>query len=94
MDFGFSAGIAALVNLVGVPPNLKVVSLFNLGSSLAVSFSSGSFRVDCGRMDLFSSAFFSACSAFAALAAAAAAANLWCSGLIAASAVAGLGVTA
>jgi hypothetical protein len=47
IDFGFSAaGIAALVNLVGVPPNLKVVSLFSLGSSLSVSFSSGSFRVD------------------------------------------------
>ena len=75
MDFGFSgAGIFALVNLVGVPPNLKVVSLFNLGSSSSVSFSSGSFRVDCGMMDLFSSTFFSS-SAFAALAAAAAAAT-------------------
>ena len=73
MDFGFSgAGASAFVNFVGVLPNLKVVSLLSLGSSSSeVSFSSGSFRVDIGLIDLFSSSF-SASAALAATFAAAA----------------------
>ena len=60
-------GASALVNFVGVPPNLKVVSLFDLvSSSFFISFS-GSFRVDWEIIDLGASSF---CSS-AALAAAA-----------------------
>ena len=86
MDFGFSgAGVSTLVNFVGVPPNLKVVSLLSLGSSSSVSFSSGSLRVDRGLIDLFSS--FSASAALAATLAAAAAASFVCAaGLIGVSA--------
>ena len=59
---------SAVVNFVGVPPNLNVVSELSLGSSAFVSVS-GSFREDWGMIDLFSSSFSSA-AAFAAAAAA------------------------
>ena len=87
IDFGFSgAGASTLVNFVGVPPNLNVVSLLSLGSSSSESFdSSGSFSVERGLIDLFSS--FSASAALAAtLAAAAAASFVWAAGLIGVSA--------
>ena len=87
MDFCFSgAGVSVFVNFAGAPPNLKVVSLLSLGSSSSeVSFSSGSFRVDKGLMDLFSS--FSASAALAATFAAAACASLVWAGLMGVSAV-------
>ena len=57
---------SAVVNFVGVPPNLNVVSELSLGSPGFVSVS-GSFREDWGMIDLFSSSFSSA-AAFAAAA--------------------------
>ena len=87
MDFGFSgAGVSTFVNFVGAPPNLKVVSLLSLGSSSSeVSFSSGSFRVERGLIDLFS--YFSASAAIAATFAAAAWASLVWAGLMGVSAL-------
>ena len=93
IDFAGSVlGVSILVNFVGVPPNLNVVSEVFFSSFSDSDIASGSLSVDKGAMDLFSSsflasssAFLDSSSAFALAAIAAAVAGLVCAGLDAAS---------
>jgi hypothetical protein len=86
IDFAGSVlGVSILVNLVGAPPNLNVVSEVFFSSFSDSDIASGSLSVDKGAMDLFSSSFLASSSAFALAAIAAAVAGLVCAGLPAAS---------